>query len=395
MMKKTVKDIDLAGKKVIERCDFNVPMKEGVITDVTRIEASLPTIEYILSQGASLILMSHLGRPKGKANPEFSMKPVADKLSEYLGKEVKFVPSDTVVDDAVRAAAAELKPGEVMLLENVRFRPEETENGAEFAKELADLAEIFVQDAFGTAHRAHSSTAGIADYIPAVSGFLIEKELKFLGEAVTDPKRPFVGIMGGAKVADKIAVIESLLEKVDTLIIGGGMAFTFLKAKGFEIGKSILDENGIDLAGDLMKKADEKGVAFMLPVDVVVADAFDNDAKSAIVAADAIPEDMMGMDIGPETSKLYGEAIKGAATVVWNGPMGVFEMPNFAAGTRAVAEALAECEGITVIGGGDSAAAVNQFGLDDKMSHISTGGGASLEFLEGKVLPGVAVIEDK
>ena len=394
-MKKTVKDIDLAGKKVIERCDFNVPMKEGVITDVTRIEASLPTIEYILSQGASLILMSHLGRPKGKANPEFSMKPVADKLSEYLGKEVKFVPSDTVVDDAVRAAAAELKPGEVMLLENVRFRPEETENGAEFAKELADLAEIFVQDAFGTAHRAHSSTAGIADYIPAVSGFLIEKELKFLGEAVTDPKRPFVGIMGGAKVADKIAVIESLLEKVDTLIIGGGMAFTFLKAKGFEIGKSILDENGIDLAGDLMKKADEKGVAFMLPVDVVVADAFDNDAKSAIVAADAIPEDMMGMDIGPETSKLYGEAIKGAATVVWNGPMGVFEMPNFAAGTRAVAEALAECEGITVIGGGDSAAAVNQFGLDDKMSHISTGGGASLEFLEGKVLPGVAVIEDK
>ena len=394
-MKKTVKDIDLAGKKVIERCDFNVPMKEGVITDVTRIEASLPTIEYILSQGASLILMSHLGRPKGKADPAYTMKPVAEKLSEYLGKEVKFIPSDTVVDDNVRKAAAELAPGEVMLLENVRFRPEETENGAEFAKELADLAEIFVQDAFGTAHRAHSSTAGIADYIPAVSGFLIEKELKFLGEAVTDPKRPFVGIMGGAKVADKIAVIESLLEKVDTLIIGGGMAFTFLKAKGLEIGKSILDENGIDLAAGLMKKAEDKGIGFLLPVDVVVADAFDNDANKATVAADAIPEDMMGMDIGPETIKLYAEAIKGAATVVWNGPMGVFEMPNFAAGTRAVAEALAECGGITVIGGGDSAAAVNQFELDDKMSHISTGGGASLEFLEGKVLPGVAIIEDK
>ncbi len=394
-MKKTVKDINVQGKSVIVRCDFNVPMKEGVITDDIRIVSALPTVKYLMEQGAKVILMSHMGRPEGEPNMKYTLKPVADRLTELLGQEVLFVSSPVVVDEAVKAAAAQLEEGRVMLLENVRFRKEETKNGADFAKELASLADIFVNDAFGTAHRAHSSTAGVADYLPAVSGFLIEKEVEFLGNAVENPKRPFVAIMGGAKVGDKIPVIENLLKKVDTLIIGGGMSYTFYKAEGLEIGTSILDKDSLEIAPQLLKKAEEAGVKMLLPVDVVVADEFNNDAKTAIVDKDAIPADMMGLDIGPKTVELYKAAIAEAETIVWNGPMGVFEMENFAGGTRAVAEALAESKAVTVIGGGDSAAAVEQFGLADKMTHISTGGGASLEFLEGKVLPGVAVLEDK
>ena len=394
-MKKTIRDIDVKGKKVIARCDFNVPMQEGRITDDTRIRAALPTIEYLLEHDAALILMSHMGRPKGEPKMEFTLAPVAERLSEYLKKEVKFKSSPTVVDDEVKKMAEELKPGEVMLLENVRFRTEETENDPAFAKELASLAEVFVQEAFGTAHRAHASTAGIADYLPAVSGFLIEKEVKFLGSAVEDPKRPFVAIMGGAKVGDKIPVIRNLISRVDTLIIGGGMAYTFYKAMGLEIGTSILDADNTELAGELMKQAEEAGVKMLLPVDVVCAAAFENDAETVTVDRDKMPADMMGMDIGPKSAELFAEEIGKAATVVWNGPMGVFEMPNFAEGTKKVAEALAASDAITVIGGGDSAAAVEQFGLADKMTHISTGGGASLEFLEGKTLPGIAVIQDK
>lgn len=394
-MKKTIRDIDVKGKKIIARCDFNVPMQEGRITDDTRIRAALPTIEYLLEHDAALILMSHMGRPKGEPKMEFTLAPVAERLSEYLKKEVKFKSSPTVVDDEVKKMAEELKPGEVMLLENVRFRKEETENDPAFAKELASLAEVFVQEAFGTAHRAHASTAGIADYLPAVSGFLIEKEVKFLGSAVEDPKRPFVAIMGGAKVGDKIPVIRNLISRVDTLIIGGGMAYTFYKAMGLEIGTSILDADNTELAGELMKQAEEAGVKMLLPVDVVCAAAFENDAETVTVDRDKMPADMMGMDIGPKSAELFAEEIGKAATVVWNGPMGVFEMPNFAEGTKKVAEALAASDAITVIGGGDSAAAVEQFGLADKMTHISTGGGASLEFLEGKTLPGIAVIQDK
>ncbi|MGE9875039.1 phosphoglycerate kinase [Hornefia butyriciproducens] len=394
-MKKTIRDIDVKGKKVIARCDFNVPMQEGRITDDTRIRAALPTIEYLLEHDAALILMSHMGRPKGEPKMEFTLAPVAERLSEYLKKEVKFKSSPTVVDDEVKKMAEELKPGEVMLLENVRFRKEETENDPAFAKELASLAEVFVQEAFGTAHRAHASTAGIADYLPAVSGFLIEKEVKFLGSAVEDPKRPFVAIMGGAKVGDKIPVIRNLISRVDTLIIGGGMAYTFYKAMGLEIGTSILDADNTELAGELMKQAEEAGVKMLLPVDVVCAAAFENDAETVTVDRDKMPADMMGMDIGPKSAELFAEEIGKAATVVWNGPMGVFEMPNFTEGTKKVAEALAASDAITVIGGGDSAAAVEQFGLADKMTHISTGGGASLEFLEGKTLPGIAVIQDK
>ena len=394
-MKKTVKDINVQGKRIIARCDFNVPMKDGAITDDIRIVAALPTIKYLVEQGAKVILMSHMGRPDGEPNMKYTLKPVADRLSELLGQEVLFISSPVVVDDEVKAAAEGLAEGQVMLLENVRFRKEETKNGADFAKELASLADIFVNDAFGTAHRAHSSTAGVADYLPAVSGFLIEKEVEFLGNAVENPKRPFVAIMGGAKVGDKIPVIENLLKKVDTLIIGGGMSYTFYKAEGLEIGTSILDKDSLEIAPQLLKKAEEAGVKMLLPVDVIVADEFKNDAKTAVVDKDAIPADMMGLDIGPKTVELYKAAIAEAETIVWNGPMGVFEMENFAGGTRAVAEALAESKAVTVIGGGDSAAAVEQFGLADKMTHISTGGGASLEFLEGKVLPGVAVLEDK
>ncbi len=394
-MKKTIRDIEVKGKKVIVRCDFNVPQKDGEITDDNRIRAALATVNYLKDHGAKVILMSHLGRPKGEPKMEYTLKPVAARLSELLGQEVKFQSCPTVVCDSVKKTAAELKEGEVMLLENVRFRKEETENGAEFAKELASLGDIFVQEAFGTAHRAHASTAGIADYLPAVSGFLIEKEVKFLGEALENPQRPFAAIMGGAKVGDKIPVIENLLKKVDTLIIGGGMAYTFFKAMGLDIGTSILDEENIELAGRLLEKAEEAGVKLLLPSDVVCAKEFSNDTETKIVERDEIPSDMMGLDIGPKTVKAYGKALKEAKTIVWNGPVGVFEMPNFAKGTKAIAEILAESDAVTVIGGGDSAAAAEQFGLADKMSHISTGGGASLEFLEGKVLPGIAVIEDK
>ncbi len=394
-MKKTVKDIDVSGKRVLVRCDFNVPMKDGVITDDIRITSALPTIKYLIENDAKVILMSHMGRPKGEPKPEFSLKPVADRLAQLLGMDVVFAASDVVVDDSVRAKADELKPGQVMLLENVRYRKEETKNEEPFTGELASLGDIFVNDAFGTAHRAHCSTAGIAKYLPSVSGFLIEKEVRFLGDALEDPQRPFLAIMGGAKVGDKIPVIENLLRKVDSLMIGGGMSYTFFKAMGYEIGKSILDEESIDLAKELMKKAEEAGVKLLLPVDTVCAKEFDNDSESGVFDRDSIPADMMGMDIGPKTVDLYKTAIAEAKTVVWNGPAGVFEMPNFAAGTKAIAEALASSGAVTIIGGGDSAAAVEQFGLADKMIHISTGGGASLEFLEGKDLPGISCLEEK
>lgn len=394
-MKKTIRDVNWTGKRAVMRCDFNVPLDGDVITDDIRIQAALPSIRYLAENGASIVLMSHLGRPKGQPKPEFSLAPVAKRLNECLDTEVKFVPSDAVVDDNVKAAAAGLRAGEIMLIENVRYRAEEEKNDPAFSRDLASLGDVFVQEAFGTAHRAHASTTGIADYIPAVSGFLIEKELKFLGDAVNDPKRPFAAIMGGAKVKDKIPVITNLLDKVDILIVGGGMAYTFFKSQGYSIGKSLLDEEGLDLAGEILELASEKGVKFMLPVDVVCADEFSNDSPYATFDVDEIPDDKMGMDIGEETIGLYTDTLKTAKTVVWNGPMGVFEMDNFAVGTKAIAECLAEIDATTVIGGGDSAAAVAKFGLADKMTHISTGGGASLEYLEGRELPGIAIIEEK
>lgn len=394
-MKKTVRDVDVTGKKVLVRCDFNVPMKDGAITDDFRIVSALPTIKYLVENKAAVILMSHMGKPKGEPKPELSLAPVAKRLSELLGMDVKFESDPQVVSNSVRKAAEELQPGEIMLLENTRYRKEETKSEEPFTGELASLGELFVNDAFGTAHRDHSSTAGIARYLPTVSGFLIEKEVKFLGDALESPERPFVAIMGGAKVGDKIPAIENLMKKVDTIIIGGGMSYTFFKAMGYQIGKSILDEDSIEIAGRLMKSAEEAGVKMLLPVDTVCAEKFSNDSKSAVVTSDSIPADMMGMDIGPETVKLYSHEIASAKTVVWNGPMGVFEMSNFSKGTKAVAEAMAQCEGVTVIGGGDSAAAVDEFGLKDKMTHVSTGGGASMEFLEGKTLPGIACIEEK
>ena len=394
-MKKTIRDIDWTGKTAVMRCDFNVPLDGDKITDDTRIQAALPSIKYLLENGAAIVLMSHLGRPKGKPVPEMSLAPVAKRLTELLGKEVRFLASDVVVDSEVRAACEDIAAGDIILIENVRYRAEEEKNDPEFAKDLSRLGDIFVQEAFGTSHRAHASTTGIADYIPAVSGFLIEKELKFLGDAVNDPERPFAAIMGGAKVKDKIPVITNLLDKVDILIIGGGMAYTFFKAKGYAIGTSLLDEEGLDLAANILKKAEEKGVKFMLPVDVVAADEFANDSPCDVYPADGMPDNRMGLDIGPETIKAYGEALATAKTIVWNGPMGVFEMDNFAKGTKAIAEILAKSDATTVIGGGDSAAAVAKFGLADKMTHISTGGGASLEFLEGRELPGIAIIEDK
>ncbi|WP_428259499.1 phosphoglycerate kinase [Gallibacter sp. Marseille-QA0791] len=394
-MKKTVRDIDVSGKRVLVRCDFNVPMQDGRITDDRRITSALPTIEYLVGQGAKVILMSHMGRPKGEAKPEFSLKPVADRLSQLLGRDVIFAPSDVVVDDNVKATAEALQPGQVMLLENVRYRKEETKNEEPFTGQLAQLGEIFVNDAFGTAHRAHCSTAGLAKYMPSVSGFLIEKEVRFLGEALENPERPFLAIMGGAKVGDKIPVIENLLKKVDSLIIAGGMSYTFFKAMGYEIGTSILDEESIGLAGEIMEKAKAANVRLLLPVDTVCAEKFDNDSPHGVFDRDKIPADMMGMDIGPKTVELYKENIAKAKTIVWNGPAGVFEMPNFAAGTKALAEALAKSDAVTIVGGGDSAAAAEQFGYADKMTHISTGGGASLEFLEGKELPGIACLEDK
>ena len=394
-MKKTVRDIEVKGKKALVRCDFNVPMQDGKITDDIRITSALPTIKYLVEHGARVILMSHMGRPKGEAKMEYTLKPVAERLTELLGQEVFFNSVPEVVNQQVIDTAAALKEGQVMLLENVRFRKEETKNEAGFAKELAQLGDLFVNDAFGTAHRAHCSTAGVADYLPAVSGFLIEKEVKFLGDALENPNRPFVAIMGGAKVGDKIPVIENLLKKVDTLVIGGGMSYTFFKAMGLEIGTSILDEESVALAGKLMEKAKDAGVNMILPVDVVCAKEFDNNSEKLTCEINAIPADRMGMDIGPKTIEVIRDELSKAKTVVWNGPMGVFEMPSFAEGTKQVAAALAESSAATIIGGGDSAAAVEQFGYADKMTHISTGGGASLEFLEGKVLPGIAVLEEK
>lgn len=394
-MKKTVRDIEVRGKRVLVRCDFNVPMQDGKITDDIRITSALPTIQYLLDHGAKVILMSHMGRPKGEAKMEYTLKPVADRLAELLDRDVIFISVPEVVNRKIVETANGLQEGQVMLLENVRFRKEETKNEAVFSKELAQLGEIFVNDAFGTAHRAHCSTAGVADYLPAVSGFLIEKEVKFLGDALENPQRPFVAIMGGAKVGDKIPVIENLLKKVDTLIIGGGMSYTFFKSMGLEIGTSILDEESVELAGELMKKAESAGVKMLLPIDVVCAKEFDNNSEKIVCDRENIPADRMGMDIGPKTARQIREELLQAKTVVWNGPMGVFEMPNFAEGTKQVAESLAESDAVSIIGGGDSAAAVQQFGYGDKMTHISTGGGASLEFLEGKVLPGIAVLEEK
>ena len=394
MNKMTVADIDLKGKKVIARVDFNVPLDaEGNITDDKRIRAALPTIRYILEQGASLILVSHLGRPKEGPDPKYSMKPAAKRLSELLGKEV-ILAADVIGEDA-KAKAAALKPGEILMLENVRFHKEETKNDPAFAKELASMADIFVNDAFGTAHRAHASTAGLADYLPAVSGFLIKKEIEIMGKALENPDRPFVAILGGAKVSDKIGVIESLLEKVDTLIIGGSMAYTFFKAKGYSVGNSKYEEDKVELAANLLDKAEKKGVKLLLPIDNVVGKEFDPNTETQIVESDKIPDGWMGLDIGPKSVELFSEAIKSAKTVVWNGPVGVFEMEKFAVGTRKIAEALAASSAVTIVGGGDSAAAVEQMGFADKITHISTGGGASLEFLEGKELPGIAVLNEK
>jgi len=392
--KKTVYDIDLKGKKVLLRCDFNVPQDKATraITDDKRIRAAIPTINYLLEQGAAVIACSHLGKPKGEVKPELTLAPVAVRLAELLGKEVIFA-ADTIGADATAKAAA-LKGGEIMLLENLRFDKREEKNDPEFAKALADMAEVFVSDAFGTVHRAHASTAGVADYLPAVSGLLIQKELEIMGGALAAPARPFVAILGGAKVSDKIAVINNLLDKADTIIIGGGMAYTFLKAQGHTIGKSLLEEDRLDYAREMIAKAEEKGVKLLLPLDNLCAAEFSASAE-AVPSSQDVPEGYMGMDIGPKTVEAYSAAVKGAGTVVWNGPMGVFEFENFAEGTRAVARALAESGAITIVGGGDSAAAVEQLGFADKMTHISTGGGASLEFLEGKALPGVVCLQDK
>lgn len=394
-MKKTVKDVDVRSKRVLVRVDYNVPLDaQGNVSDDKRITASLPTIRYLLEQGARIILCSHLGRPKGEVKKEFSLAPVAKRLKELLPNVNIYFASDCIGEEAQQKAAA-LKDGEILLLENLRFHKEEEKNDPEFAKKLASLAEIYVSDAFGTVHRAHASTAGVAAYLPAVAGFLIGKELSIMGGALENPERPFVAILGGAKVADKIGVITNLLNKCDTLLIGGGMAYTFFKAMGYEIGDSLLDAESIDLAKQLMETAKEKGVKLLLPVDTVVAKAFAADAEHMTVAANAIPAGWQGLDIGEKTRELFAAEIKNAKTVIWNGPMGVFEFPEFAKGTEAVAKACAECGGTTIIGGGDSASAVKKLGYADKMTHISTGGGASLEFLEGKVLPGVAALNDK
>ena len=398
--KKSVDDINVKGKKVLVRCDFNVPLKDGKITDENRLVAALPTIQKLIKDGGKVILCSHLGKPKGEPKPELSLAPVAVRLSELLGQEVKFAADANVVGDNAKAAVAAMNDGDVVLLENTRYRAEETKNGEAFSKELASLADVFVNDAFGTAHRAHCSNVGVTEYVDtAVVGYLMQKEIDFLGNAVNSPERPFVAILGGAKVADKLNVISNLLEKCDTLIIGGGMAYTFLKAKGYEIGKSLVDDSKIDYCKEMMEKAEKLGKKLLLPIDTTIAagfpDPIDAPIDVKVVPADAIPADMEGLDIGTETAKLYADAVKSAKTVVWNGPMGVFENPTLAAGTIAVAKALAETDATTIIGGGDSAAAVNQLGFGDKMTHISTGGGASLEFLEGKELPGVAAANDK
>ena len=398
--KKSVDDINVAGKKVLVRCDFNVPLKDGQITDENRLVAALPTIKKLISDGGKVILCSHLGKPKGEPKPELSLAPVAVRLSELLGQEVKFAADDNVVGDNAKAAVAAMKDGEVVLLQNTRYRAEETKNGEAFSKDLASLCDVFVNDAFGTAHRAHCSNVGVTEYVDtAVVGYLMQKEIDFLGNAVNNPERPMVAILGGAKVADKLKVIDNLLEKCDTLIIGGGMAYTFLKAQGLEVGKSLVDDEKIDYCKEIMAKAEKLGKNLYLPIDTTVADGFpnpiDTEIEVSVVAADAIPADKEGLDIGPATCEKFAEAVKTAKTVVWNGPMGVFENPILAKGTIAVAQALADTDATTIIGGGDSAAAVNQLGFADKMTHISTGGGASLEFLEGKDLPGVVAANDK
>ena len=397
--KKSVDDINVKGKKVLVRCDFNVPLDADLnITDENRLVAALPTIKKLIADGGKVFLCSHLGKPKGEPKPELSLAPVAKRLTELLGQEVKFAADANVVGDNAKAAVAAMNDGDVILLENTRYRAEETKNGEAFSKELASLADVFVNDAFGTAHRAHCSNVGVTEFVKGdcVVGYLMQKEIDFLGNAVNNPERPFVAILGGAKVSSKISVIENLLDKVDTLIIGGGMAYTFMAAHGEEVGKSLLEEDYEEYALKMEKKAEEKGVKLLIPVDTVVADDFSNDANFKVVGRGEIPADMEGLDVGPKTAELFADAIKGAKTVVWNGPMGCFEMPNFAKGTIAVAQAMADLEGATtIIGGGDSAAACNQLGFGDKMTHISTGGGASLEFLEGKDLPGVVAADDK
>lgn len=398
MNKKTVKDLDVKGKKVLVRVDFNVPLSKenkGEIADDSRIKAALPTIDYLLDQGSKVILMSHLGRPKGEANPEFSLKPVAEYLANIYADKFHFLPSDTVVDEEVKAGVEKLEDGELALLENTRYVAGETKNDPEFAKELASLADLYVNDAFGTSHRAHASNVGVASILPSAVGFLIEKEISVMGKALEDPDHPFVSILGGAKVSDKIGVIENLITKVDTILIGGGMAYTFLKAQGKEIGKSLLEEDKMDLSLSLIEKAKENGVEILLPVDVVVADEIKDGAETEIVDIDSIPADKEALDIGEKTAELFASKIKEAKTVVWNGPMGVFEIKEFANGTNHVAEALAQSDAVTIVGGGDSALAIENAGLKDKITHVSTGGGASLEFLEGKDLPGIAAIEDK
>ena len=394
--KVSVDDINVKGQRVLVRCDFNVPLQDGKITDENRLVASLPTIKKLIADGGKVILCSHLGKPKGEAKPELSLAPVAVRLSELLGQEVKFAADPEVVGPNAKAAVAAMKDGDIVLLENTRYRIEETKNGEAFSKELASLCDVYVDDAFGTAHRAHCSNVGVTQYVKtAAVGYLMQKEIDFLGNAVNNPARPFVAILGGSKVSSKISVINNLLDKVDTLIIGGGMAYTFMKAQGGKIGTSLCEDDYLDYANDMIKKAADKGVKMLIPVDTVTADAFSNDANVKVVDAGQIDDGWMGLDIGPKTRELFANAVKDAKTVVWNGPMGVFEMPNFAAGTVAVAQALADTDAVTIIGGGDSAAAVNQLGFGDKMTHISTGGGASLEFLEGKELPGVAAATDK
>lgn len=392
--KKTIEDIDVNGKRVLVRCDFNVPQDEdGNITDDRRIVAALPTIKYLMEHNAKVILCSHLGRPKGEFNMKYSLKPIAKRLSELLGKEVRM--AEDVIGDSAKSIASSLEEGDVMLLENVRFHKEEEANDMAFSKALAELADVYVNDAFGTAHRAHASTEGVSKYLPAVCGYLIQKEINVMGKALNNPVRPFVAILGGKKVSDKINVITNLIDKVDELLIGGGMAYTFFKAKGYEIGKSICEDDKVELAKELMEKAEHKGVKLLLPIDNVVATEFSNDAESKVVASNEIPEDWEGVDIGPETVKLYADALKNAKTVIWNGPMGVFEFDKFAVGTNEIAKILGGLDAITIIGGGDSAAAIEKGGFAEKMTHISTGGGASLEFLEGKELPGIACLLDK
>ncbi|MCR1975158.1 phosphoglycerate kinase [Clostridium sporogenes] len=394
--KKSIEDIDVKGKKVLVRCDFNVPLNEGKITDENRLVGALPTIKYLMEKGAKIILCSHMGKPKGEPKKELSLLPVAKRLSEMLNKEVIFADDDNVVGENAKKAVKDMKDGDLVLLQNTRYRKEETKNEEVFSKELASLADLFVNDAFGTAHRAHCSTVGVTNYLEeAACGYLIQKELKFLGNAVEKPERPFVAILGGAKVSDKINVINNLLDKVDILIIGGGMGYTFLKSQGYTVGDSLLEEDKVEYAKEMINKAKEKGVNLLLPVDITIADRFDKDAKPIITEDQNVGEGYMGLDIGPKTAKMYSDAIKSAKTVIWNGPMGVFEFKNFANGTIEVAKAMADSDAVTIIGGGDSAAAVNILGFGDKMTHISTGGGASLEFLEGKELPGIAALNDK